>query len=207
MNQVLKDHRMESIVNSAVGYLNRHDLSSLTIRKLAAESGFSVGHIHHHFSSVEELKARALKKMTRSVLEILNNLTYTDHRHLLERFLLIDQSHYPNFVAVLREFRVQANLSLLIREAFNDSMRLVHRDICKIIVSGIRRGELVSYDCQTMSKKAWKIIAFIQGLDSLMGIQLIEDNDLTALDFIRDMLDAEVPRKDFKIVPRPDRLK
>jgi len=193
MTENLKQYRRDSLVNCAVEYLNKYDLTSLTIRKLASEYGFSVGHIHNHFSSIEELKAEALKKMTAAVLSLLSALDYTSYRHFLERFLFIEQNQYPHYPALLREYRVQSNFSSIIREAYNESMLLVHRDLSNIIISGSKSGEFMNYNSETVAKKAWKIIAFVQGLDSLMGIRLIKDDALIAIDYVREILESELP--------------
>lgn len=42
----------------------------MTVRQIAAEAGVSTGQLHHHFTSIGELKAQAFVRLIREMLDI-----------------------------------------------------------------------------------------------------------------------------------------
>lgn len=60
MAYLSREARREQIMNTAADILSRESLSAATVRRIAQETGCSLGQIHHHFDSAAALRAEAV---------------------------------------------------------------------------------------------------------------------------------------------------
>ncbi|WP_226576575.1 TetR family transcriptional regulator [Acuticoccus sediminis] len=63
-----KSERRAAIVNAAVALVWDKGLGAATVRAVAAAVGASPGQIHHHFASVDDLRAEAFREASRRML-------------------------------------------------------------------------------------------------------------------------------------------
>ncbi|GHF68950.1 TetR family transcriptional regulator [Seohaeicola zhoushanensis] len=60
MAYLSREERREQIRNTAADILSRESLAAATVRRIAQETGCSLGQIHHHFDSAAALRAEAV---------------------------------------------------------------------------------------------------------------------------------------------------
>jgi TetR/AcrR family transcriptional repressor of bet genes len=60
--------RRESLVDAAIRCLAAHGHEGVSVRRIAAEAGVSVGLINHHYSSIDQLIAHAYQKVASGIV-------------------------------------------------------------------------------------------------------------------------------------------
>ena len=66
--QVASDRR-EALVEAAIESLKRHGHEGLSVRRIAAEAGVSIGLINHHFPNKDTLVAESYRTFSRRLTE------------------------------------------------------------------------------------------------------------------------------------------
>lgn len=59
--------RHQQILDAAVDLVSRESLSAATVRRIAQETGCSLGQIHHHYESADALRAEAVREVWQRV--------------------------------------------------------------------------------------------------------------------------------------------
>jgi AcrR family transcriptional regulator len=70
MHYLNREARREVIMLAAMRVALQGGLGAMTVRQIAAEAGVSTGQLHHHFTSIGELKAQAFVRLIREMLDI-----------------------------------------------------------------------------------------------------------------------------------------
>lgn len=63
----LADERRQALIDATIGSLKRHGHEGLSVRRIAAEAGVSIGLINHHFPNKNALIAESYRHFTRQL--------------------------------------------------------------------------------------------------------------------------------------------
>ena len=71
MSYYSREVRRQMILETAVNIAYQDGLSAMTVRRIAQEAQIAIGQIHHHFSTVGELRSEAFKLSVDQALNLL----------------------------------------------------------------------------------------------------------------------------------------
>lgn len=162
-----REERHDTILHAAMRVAITEGMNATTVRRVASEAGVAVGQVHHHFTSVSQLRADAFLLLVKQSLAAfaINSQNLPAH----ERVLLV--LGYPQDEAGKRETRLWNEVSVmaerddLIKEACAISMSDWHQATVEVIDAGIANNEFRS-DISA-SDIAWRLIGLVCGLDGL----------------------------------------
>ena len=70
MNYLTRDERREVILKAAMQVALSGGFTAMTVRHIATIAGVASGQVHHHFTSIGELKALAFVRLIREMLDM-----------------------------------------------------------------------------------------------------------------------------------------
>lgn len=154
-------------------------LSAMTVRQIAAEADVSTGQLHHHFTSIGELKAQAFVRLIREMLDIQLVTEDASCRERLFSMLGSEDGRLEPYIRLWREGQLLSGSDSIIKEAYLLTMSMWHEETVNIIRSGTETGEFHPGD--GAEDIAWRLIALVCGLDGIytLGIKAIDDSAFT----------------------------
>ncbi len=182
MSYLSKDEKRKAILDATLSLVVSCGFAGITARKVAAEMGAATGTIHHHFSSLDELKTEVIRYAVASSvdcdLEAIRGLP--PYEALLQMLL---PSNFPD-----REFENRVWLSAADEMWRNDPLKAVYCEsmasLTGLVEGVINQGQRVGLFHPVLESRhcAWKLIATSFTLssysylgDSSLSLQVIDD--------------------------------
>lgn len=184
------ESRKKVILNAAIKVALREGFSAMTVRKIATEGKISIGQIHHHFSSVDELMCKVFMELTGRVLGGFVTDSNKSWRENLISFLFVEDETNDDYLRLFREARVLINYNKLLLKPYFDSLNAIHHIAVGIIKNGIDAGEFRVYD--TPENISWRLISFTIGFDELLGLNLFNDDIKEFKENLQKIVDLEI---------------
>ncbi|AJI85103.1 TetR family transcriptional regulator [Yersinia enterocolitica] len=187
-----REERHDTILHAAMRVAITEGMNATTVRRVASEAGVAVGQVHHHFTSVSQLRADAFLLLVKQSLAAfaINSQNLPAH----ERVLLV--LGYPQDEAGKRETRLWNEVSVmaerddLIKEACAISMSDWHQATVEVIDAGIANNEFRS-DISA-SDIAWRLIGLVCGLDGLTQLTELGFSETEILRHLTATMKAEL---------------
>lgn len=154
-------------------------LGAMTVRQIAAEAGVSTGQLHHHFTSIGELKAQAFVRLIREMLDIQLVAEDASWRERLFSMLGSEDGRLDPYIRLWREGQLLCGSDSDIKEAYLLTMSMWHEETVNIIRLGSASGEF--HPADSAENIAWRLIALVCGLDGIyaLGMEEIDDSAFT----------------------------
>lgn len=154
-------------------------LGAMTVRQIAAEAGVSTGQLHHHFTSIGELKAQAFVRLIREMLDIQLVAEDASWRERLFSMLGSEDGRLDPYIRLWREGQLLCGSDSDIKEAYLLTMSMWHEETVNIIRLGSASGEF--HPADSAENIAWRLIALVCGLDGIyaLGMEAIDDSAFT----------------------------
>ena len=183
MSQVDHDERRRRIARVAVDIISREGLQAATIRRIAAEVGFSTTVVTHYFSEKQELLRWAYRVLAEEGKARLDKALSADKTDLVEALVAmsaVDDAGdrlWRVFVAFCDEAARDPVFAIVQRQQTDLALRRL-ADIVRA-----RYGERP--DIEDVSR-------LLNGLVQGISVQVVVDRDRWSLDQIRGVLAAQV---------------
>lgn len=189
-----KDQRREMILQAAMNVALNEGFSAMTVRRIATEAQTSTGQVHHHFASNSHLKAEAFVKLMQQLDEIETQVITTSYLQRVSLLLGCENiEQVQPYLRLWNEAEVLIGQDVEIKNAYNIAMQDWHTSIVNMIEEGKAANEF-SFTSKSQDI-AWRLIAFVCGLEGIYKLGL---NGLNDLDFKRHteaILQAELFNK------------
>lgn len=189
-----KDQRREMILQAAMNVALNEGFSAMTVRRIATEAQTSTGQVHHHFASNSHLKAEAFVKLMQQLDEIETQVITTSYLQRVSLLLGCENiEQVQPYLRLWNEAEVLIDQDVEIKNAYNIAMQDWHTAIVNMIEEGKAANEF-SFTSKSQDI-AWRLIAFVCGLEGIYKLGL---NGLNDLDFKRHteaILQAELFNK------------
>ena len=189
-----KDQRREMILQAAMNVALNEGFSAMTVRRIATEAQTSTGQVHHHFASNSHLKAEAFVKLMQQLDEIETQVITTSYLQRVSLLLGCENiEQVQPYLRLWNEAEVLIDQDVEIKNAYNIAMQDWHTSIVNMIEEG--KGANEFFFTSKSQDIAWRLIAFVCGLEGIYKLGL---NGLNDLDFKRHteaILQAELFNK------------
>ena len=174
-----KDQRREMILQAATNVALNDGFSAMTVRRIATEAQTSTGQVHHHFASNSHLKAEAFVKLMQQLDEIETQVITTSYLQRVSLLLGCENiEQVQPYLRLWNEAEVLIDQDVEIKYAYNIAMQDWHTSIVNMIEEGKAANEF-SFTSKSQDI-AWRLIAFVCGLEGIYKLGL---NGLNDLDF------------------------
>ncbi|HHT0302534.1 TetR family transcriptional regulator [Raoultella planticola] len=179
MHYLNREARREVIMLAAMRVALQGGLGAMTVRQIAAEAGVSTGQLHHHFTSIGELKAQAFVRLIREMLDIQLVAEDASWRERLFSMLGSEDGRLDPYIRLWREGQLLCGSDSDIKEAYLLTMSMWHEETVNIIGLGSASGEF--HPADSAENIAWRLIALVCGLDGIyaLGMEAIDDSAFT----------------------------
>ncbi|MFY0190968.1 TetR family transcriptional regulator [Raoultella planticola] len=179
MHYLNREARREVIMLAAMRVALQGGLGAMTVRQIAAEAGVSTGQLHHHFTSIGELKAQAFVRLIREMLDIQLVAEDASWRERLFSMLGSEDGRLDPYIRLWREGQLLCGSDSDIKEAYLLTMSIWHEETVNIIRLGSASGEF--HPADSAENIAWRLIALVCGLDGIyaLGMEAIDDSAFT----------------------------
>ncbi len=167
-------------------------LGAMTVRQIAAVAEVSTGQLHHHFTSIGELKAQAFVRLIREMLDIQLVAEDACARDRLFSILGSEDGRLDPYIRLWREGQLLAGSDSDIKEAYLLTMSMWHEETVKIIRLGRESGEFRPGD--SAENVAWRLIALVCGLDGIYALGMEAIDDSTYTQYINHYITLELMR-------------
>lgn len=162
-----KEARRETILAAAMKVALTEGLSAMTVRRVAAAASIATGQMHHHFTSAGALKAEVFLRLMRQSLEAPVLPESANWRERLFDMLGAQNESLEPYIRLWREAQLLAEHDADIRSAWVKGMEMWHEETVKILGAGADAAAFTLKD--TPQAIAWRLIALVCGLDSLLA--------------------------------------
>ncbi|HHT0378084.1 TPA: TetR family transcriptional regulator [Raoultella planticola] len=179
MHYLNREARREVIMLAAMRVALQGGLGAMTVRQIAAEAGVSTGQLHHHFTSIGELKAQVFVRLIREMLDIQLVAEDASWRERLFSMLGSEDGRLDPYIRLWREGQLLCGSDSDIKEAYLLTMSMWHEETVNIIRLGSASGEF--HPADSAENIAWRLIALVCGLDGIyaLGMEAIDDSAFT----------------------------
>ncbi len=190
MAYLSKEERYEEILNLAMEITEKEGLSAITARKIAAKGKIAVGQIHHHFASISQLKALALKRVSDKLIS--QSEACPQEMGVLERLINIICPMDGEIGNVMRklwsEAQFLAEQDEAIRSAYKQSVDEWYQTILNLIEEGIAAN---IFHVENVKETTWILIAASCGFDSIAVIEDFRFEKTILRRYIYDILQVD----------------
>ncbi|MDO5679253.1 MAG: TetR family transcriptional regulator [Pelistega sp.] len=171
MSYLNREDRRAMILNAAKELVLKEGILALTARKLSTYAQVSVGQIHHHFSSLIALKTEVFLSLMDHINDI-NRLSQTDDWQ--EKLYLLLGLGNPEalkpYLKIYNEVLVLMDKDEAYKVAFGLATQRWHDSLTHLIHEGQEQGAIQVDPNKNIADIAWRLIALIVGLDSLLSL-------------------------------------
>ncbi|EPF75670.1 TetR family transcriptional regulator [Acinetobacter rudis] len=165
MSYLNKPQREQHILQVAKTIALNEGLNTLTVRKIAAVAEISIGQVHHHFSSISELKAQAFLELAYENIAEIHQIEDGDVVSNLMRIFSLEDSNIP----YIRLWNSAENMSLedpIMRAAYKQALFYWHSVVCDWLARS--QHAIKNPDIQGM---AWRLTAVCYGFENLYNLE------------------------------------
>lgn len=168
MSYLRRKERRAAILEAAVRVTLAEGIVATTVRRIAAEAGIAIGQVHHHFSSVKQLRAEAFLQLTRrslySFTGICKNFPAVERLQRVLGYPLDDEGIRETHL--WNEMMLLAARDAVMGEAYARAISDWHLATAKVIIDG--RNEEAFRAGANADDIAWRLIGLVCGLDGLL---------------------------------------
>lgn len=159
MSYLPKEEKRKAILDATLSLVVSGGFASVTARKVAQQMGAATGTIHHHFSSLSELKSEVLRYAIANSMasdrEAIKNLPpYESLLQLLLPSNYLDREH-ENRVWVSAADEMSRNEAL--KNVYRKAMRELIDEIENVILTGQSKG--IFHPTGNTRQCSWKLAA------------------------------------------------
>lgn len=163
MSYLSKTERKKLILDVAMTMTLDEGLNTLTVRNLAQKASLSVGLIHHHFKTIQELKCEVFIQLIHKNLDISE---IDDNLSLSEKILLAlgfteSEDELP-YVRLWNDAEKNSHTSPEFNKVFLIAIEEWHKSVKKILESTQLKNHQANLD-----DMAWQFIGLTLGLEGL----------------------------------------
>ncbi|MBL7637438.1 TetR family transcriptional regulator [Atlantibacter hermannii] len=170
MSYMNREDRRENVMEAAMRVALSEGLAAMTVRRIASEAGIAAGQVHHHFASSMALKAETFLRLSRQSLDLESAPPLTSWRAKLNWTLGFDNPDIEQYLRLFGEAEALARREAEMKQAWIISMEMWHDATTEIISQGASENEFQLRD--SPENIAWRIIAFVSGLDGIVKLGL-----------------------------------
>ncbi len=170
MRYMNREDRRENVMEAAMRVALSEGLSAMTVRRIASEAGIAAGQVHHHFASSMALKAETFLRLSRQSLDLESAPPLSTWRAKLNWTLGFDNPDIERYLRLFGEAEALARREAEMKQAWIISMEMWHDATTQIISHGANENEFQLRD--SAENIAWRIIAFVSGLDGIVKLGL-----------------------------------
>ncbi|HED1419868.1 TPA: TetR family transcriptional regulator [Kluyvera georgiana] len=190
MNYLTREERREDILKTAMKVALSGGFSAMTVRHIASVAGVSSGQVHHHFTSIGELKSLAFVRLIREMLDmplVGDDASWHDR---LFSMLGSDDGRLEPYVRLWREAQLLADSDSDIKGAYLLTMDMWHKETVSLILQGTEANEFRPID--SAENIAWRLIALVCGLDGIYALGMTEISDEIFASYIQHYITLEL---------------
>lgn len=165
MSYLNKPQREQHILQVAKNIALSEGLNTLTVRKIAAVAEISVGQVHHHFSSISDLKARVFLELAYENIEEIHQIEDGDVVTNLMRIFSLEDSNVP----YIRLWNSAESMSLddpIMKAAYKQALFYWHSVVCDWLTQS--QHAIQNKDIEGM---AWRLTAVCYGFENLYNLE------------------------------------
>lgn len=190
MNYLTRDERREVILKAAMQVALNGGFTAMTVRHIATIAGVASGQVHHHFTSIGELKSLAFVRLIREMLDM--PLVPDDANWHERLFAMVgsDDGRLEPYIRLWREAQLLADSDNDIKGAYLLTMDMWHKETVALILQGTEANEFRPID--SAENIAWRLIALVCGLDGIYALGMNEINDETFNRYIQHYITIEL---------------
>ena len=157
----------------------RGGFAAMTVRQIAREAQVAAGQLHHHFTSIGELKAQVFIRLIREMLDM---PLVAEDASWRERLF--------SMIGLWREGQVLADSDPDIKAAYLLTMNMWHAETVAIIEQGLASGEFRS--AEPAADIAWRFIALVCGLDGIYALDAQALDEAAFSRYVNKMITLEL---------------
>ncbi len=171
MSYLNREERRAMILDAAKALILKEGILSFTARKLSAYAQVSVGQIHHHFSSLTELKIEVFLSLMDRMNDI-HRFAQTDkwQEKLYLSLGIGNPDELKPYMKIYNEVLVLMDKDDAYKSAFALATQRWHDSLTQLIHQGQEQGSIQLAADKNIADIAWRLIALIVGLDSLLSL-------------------------------------
>ena len=163
MSYLSKTERKKQILDAAMTIALDDGLNTLTVRHLAQKASLSVGLIHHHFKTIQELKCEVFMQLiykNLDISEIDDNLSLTE-KILLALGFTESEDELP-YVRLWNDAEQNSQTSPEFNKVFSIAIEEWQKSVKKILESAPLKNHH-----ENLNDMAWQFIGLTLGLEGL----------------------------------------
>lgn len=187
MSYLNKSERKKLILEVAKSIALEDGLSTLTVRRIAETASLSVGLIHHHFSSIQELKSEVFIQLAYQNLDM-SHLTESStwEEKLLDMLGFVNTTEELPYIRLWNEAEQISQNNAEFAKVYWTAIEVWHSHIIKIL-------ELIEFrnEQKKLEEVAWQLIGTTLGFERLSQF----NNDIFSLEYMSHLILALVNRK------------
>lgn len=176
MRYMNREDRRETVIEAAMRVALSEGFSAMTVRRIASVAGIAAGQVHHHFASSMALKVETFLRLSRQSLDLDSAPMMQSWREKLYWTLGFDNPDIEQYLRLFNEAEALSRREPEMKQAWVISMEMWHSATTHIISSGANENEFQIRD--SAENIAWRIIAFVSGLDGIakLGLSGLDDD-------------------------------
>lgn len=176
MRYMNREDRRETVIEAAMRVALSEGFSAMTVRRIASVAGIAAGQVHHHFASSMALKVETFLRLSRQSLDLDSAPMMQSWREKLYWTLGFDNPDIEQYLRLFNEAEALSRREPEMKQAWVISMEMWHSATTHIISSGANENEFHIRD--SAENIAWRIIAFVSGLDGIakLGLSGLDDD-------------------------------
>lgn len=179
LSYLSRNERRDMILKAAKQLALNEGFNAMTIRRIAIEAQVSTGQVHHHFESASHLKAEVFIELMDQLNEIEGELTTGTWYERISLLLGCENiEQVQPYLRLWNEAEVLIEQDSVIKQAYNITMERWHQVIVQLIDQGIAQSEFKILPTTTSQDIAWRLIAFVCGLEGIyqLGLKGLDEN-------------------------------
>ena len=188
MHYLQRDERREGIMQAAMRLALRGGFAAMTVRQTAREAQVAAGQLHHHFTSIGELKAQVFIRLIREMLDM--PLVAEDASWRERSMIGSEDGRLEPYIRLWREGQVLADSDPDIKAAYLLTMNMWHAETVAIIEQGLASGEFRS--AEPAADIAWRFIALVCGLDGIYALDAQALDEAAFSRYVNKMITLEL---------------
>ncbi|TCM67358.1 TetR family transcriptional regulator [Acinetobacter calcoaceticus] len=177
MRYLHREQRRDLILAAAMQLALDEGLSAMTARRVAQVAAVSTGQVHHHFQSIADLRAEVFLQLMQQLVEIESNIQTDNY---FDRLILelgaADIAQSNAYIGLWNEAEVLMQQDPILKIAYKQNMLQWHAAVVKVIEGGIQAKEFVLRPERNLAEVAWRLIAFVCGLEGMYQLALFSLN-------------------------------
>ncbi|EKL0923791.1 TetR family transcriptional regulator [Klebsiella pneumoniae] len=190
MHYLQRDARREGIMQAAMRLALRGGFAAMTVRQIAREAQVAAGQLHHHFTSIGELKAQVFIRLIREMLDMPLVAEDASWRERLFSMIGSEDGRLEPYIRLWREGLVLADSDPDIKAAYLLTMNMWHAETVAIIEQGLASGEFRS--AEPAADIAWRFIALVCGLDGIYALDTQALDEAAFSRYVNKMITLEL---------------